>query len=83
MSGSGAFGEGIVIPVRGMKILLDECVLLPLGDGLVGHECTAVTGRGWRGTKNGALLTLAAAEFDAFITTGRNISFQRVYGRDR
>jgi hypothetical protein len=32
---------------------------------------------GWSGIKNGKLLTLAAAEFDAFITVDKNLSFQQ------
>jgi hypothetical protein len=32
---------------------------------------------GWSGVKNGALLVLAAAEFDAFITVDRNLPHQQ------
>jgi hypothetical protein len=32
---------------------------------------------GWSGVKNGALLSLAAAEFDAFITVDRNLPYQQ------
>src|SRR2546423_685423 len=32
---------------------------------------------GWAGIKNGALLTLAEAGFDVFITVDRNLSFQQ------
>jgi len=32
---------------------------------------------GWSGIKNGKLLILAAAEFDAFITVDKNLSFQQ------
>ncbi len=32
---------------------------------------------GWAGIKNGALLTLADAEFDIFITVDRNLAFQQ------
>jgi hypothetical protein len=32
---------------------------------------------GWSGIKIGKLLTLAAAEFDAFITVDKNLSFQQ------
>jgi hypothetical protein len=28
------------------------------------HECTSVQKRGWKGIKNGALMQLAAGEFD-------------------
>jgi hypothetical protein len=36
-----------------------------------------VQGRGWAGTKNGALLALAEPEFDVFLTADRNIPYQR------
>lgn len=32
---------------------------------------------GWTAIKNGALLTLAAQHFDAFITVDRNLQFQQ------
>ena len=32
---------------------------------------------GWSGTRNGALLRRAAAEFDVFITVDSNIEFQQ------
>lgn len=32
---------------------------------------------GWGGKANGELLALAAAEFDVFLTTDRNVSFQQ------
>jgi hypothetical protein len=31
---------------------------------------------GWSGVKNGALMALAAAEFDAFITVDQNLPYQ-------
>jgi len=42
-----------------------------------GHDCTSVQRRGWRGTKNGAFLALAANEFDLFITSDQNIRYQQ------
>ena len=33
--------------------------------------------RGWTSTKNGELLRLAAAEFDVFMTSDQNMSFQQ------
>jgi len=44
---------------------------------LSGHECTNVQKQGWKGTKNGALLALAANEFDLFITSDQNIRYQQ------
>jgi hypothetical protein len=32
---------------------------------------------GWGGVKNGALLTLAAKEFDAFLTVDKNLPYQQ------
>jgi len=44
---------------------------------LSGHECTNVQKQGWKGTKNGALLVVAASEFDLFITSDQNIRYQQ------
>jgi hypothetical protein len=44
---------------------------------LSGHDCTNVQQRGWKGTKNGTLLALAATEFDLFITSDQNIRYQQ------
>jgi hypothetical protein len=60
-----------------MRILLDEPVPRRLGPLLVGHEVTTVPKSGWAGIKNGRLLTLAAAQFDALVTTDQNIEFQQ------
>ena len=32
---------------------------------------------GWSGTKNGALLALAATKFDVFLTVDQNLSYQQ------
>ena len=60
-----------------MKILLDECVDFRLSRDLTGHEVNTVGRMGWGGKANGELLALAAAEFDVFLTTDRNLSFQQ------
>ncbi|MBV8858164.1 MAG: DUF5615 family PIN-like protein [Acidobacteria bacterium] len=60
-----------------MKLLLDECIDRRLARDLAGHEVRTVPQMGWAGIKNGALLTLAEKEFDAFITVDRNLSFQQ------
>jgi hypothetical protein len=61
-----------------VKLLLDECIdrrfVRELG---VEHSAESVPHKGWSGIKNGELLSLAEAEFDAFITVDRNISFQQ------
>jgi predicted nuclease of predicted toxin-antitoxin system len=51
-----------------MKILLDECIDRRLAREFVDYEIKTVPQMGWSGTKNGALLALAAKEFDVFIT---------------
>jgi len=60
-----------------MRILLDESVPWTMRNLLSGHECISVQKRGWKGTKNGALLELAAQEFDLFITSDQNIRYQQ------
>ena len=60
-----------------MKILLDECVDFRLHRDLPAHEVSTVGRMGWGGKANGELLGLVAAEFDVFVTTDRNLSFQQ------
>ena len=60
-----------------MKLLLDECVDQRLAKDISGHETNSVHRRGWNGSKNGELLTLAASEFDVLVTTDRNLAFQQ------
>ena len=59
-----------------MKILLDECLDWRLLRELPDHDVQTVRGKGWAEQKNGALLQLAAAEFDGFITADTGIPFQ-------
>jgi len=56
-----------------MRLLLDESVPRRLRRALPGHSVKTAVEMGWGGVKNGALLVLAAAEFDAFITVDRNL----------
>jgi hypothetical protein len=52
-----------------MRILLDENFPVPLLKDFIGHECAHVIPLGWKGTKNGALLTRAEQEgFQVLIT---------------
>jgi hypothetical protein len=44
---------------------------------LLGFEVRTVAEVGWAGIKNGALLRLAEAEFDVFVTADKNLSFQQ------
>jgi len=60
-----------------MRLLLDESVPAGLRRYLPGHIVMTVVERGWGGTKNGALLALAAAEFDALITVDKNLPYQQ------
>jgi predicted nuclease of predicted toxin-antitoxin system len=60
-----------------VRILLDECIDHRLARDLAGHEVSTVARTRWRGKENGELLGLAAAQFDVFLTTDRNLSFQR------
>jgi predicted nuclease of predicted toxin-antitoxin system len=59
-----------------MRILLDECVHQRLGRNLAPHDVKTVPELGWRGTKNGELLRIAADQFDVFITSDKNIEYQ-------
>lgn len=60
-----------------MRVLLDECVPRALRNELVGHEVKTVAEAGWAGVKNGALLKLAARDFDALLTVDRNLEYQQ------
>ena len=57
-----------------MRLLLDESVLRRA---LSSHVVKTVVEMGWSGVKNGALLVLAAAEFDAFVTVDKNLPNQQ------
>lgn len=60
-----------------MRLLLDESVPRRLRLSLPTHTVKTVVEMGWSGAKNGALLALAATEFDAFITVDRNLPYQQ------
>lgn len=60
-----------------MKILLDECVPVPLWRHLTGHDVEHTIRRGWQHVKNGELLKLAEAEFDLLITSDKNLGYQQ------
>jgi hypothetical protein len=60
-----------------VKILLDECVDRRLGRLLIGHDVKTVPQLGWATIQNGKLLSLAAKEFDIFLTVDRNLAFQQ------
>ncbi|HJT22487.1 MAG TPA: DUF5615 family PIN-like protein [Nitrospira sp.] len=60
-----------------MRLLLDESVPRRLRQSLPAHIIKTVVEMGWSGAKNGALLALAAAEFEALITVDRNLAYQQ------
>ena len=61
-----------------MKLLLDECVVTGLRRHLKGHQVITIAMAGWKGIRNGTLLTLAAtAGYDAFIATDRGYQHQQ------
>jgi hypothetical protein len=60
-----------------MRVLLDESLPRPLGRLLVGHSVRTVGQAGWTSVKNGALLRLAAIDFDVLITADQNLEFQQ------
>lgn len=60
-----------------MRILLDECVDWRLARDITGHEVRTARQMGWTTIKNGELLTLAAKEFDVFVTVDRNLVAQQ------
>ena len=60
-----------------MRLLLDESVPAKLRRALPSHAVRTAVEMGWSGVKNGKLLALASAEFDAFITVDKNLSFQQ------
>ncbi len=47
---------------------MDECIDWRLAKELVGHDIKTVPDMGWAGVENGALLSLAEAVFDVFVT---------------
>jgi predicted nuclease of predicted toxin-antitoxin system len=59
------------------RVLLDECVPARLARGLIGHEITTVVKMRWAGTKDGALLARAAAEFEVLVTLDRSLPRQQ------
>jgi predicted nuclease of predicted toxin-antitoxin system len=64
-----------------VRVLLDECLPKKLKRLLAGHEVRTTAERGWAGKKNGDLLTVAQAEFDALLTVDRSLRFQQRVAR--
>jgi hypothetical protein len=59
-------------------VLLDECVDRRLAADIQGHDVKTVPEVGWAALKNGDLLSRAQHEFDALVTTDRNLPFSRI-----
>ena len=64
-----------------MRVLLDECVDRRLATDIQGHDVKTVPDAGWAGLKNGDLLSRAQHEFDALVSTDRNLPFQQDLSR--
>ena len=60
-----------------MRILLDECVDWRFARAIAGHDVRTARQMGWNAIRNGELLRLASASFDAFVTVDRNLAFQQ------
>jgi len=61
-----------------MRILLDECLPRRLKAHFPADFVVhTVQERGWSGKRNGELMRLAEADFDAFITLDRSIEYQQ------
>jgi hypothetical protein len=60
-----------------MRILFDQGRLAPLRRELVGHDVKTAFETGWSELTNGALLRMGEAQFDAFITTDKNLGHQQ------
>jgi hypothetical protein len=60
-----------------LRVLLDECVDVRLAASLATVDVRTVADQGWLGISSGQLLSLAAAEFDVFVTVDRNLPFQQ------
>ncbi|MCW5635699.1 MAG: hypothetical protein KIT17_20345 [Rubrivivax sp.] len=60
-----------------MRLLLDDSVTARLYRALPNHQVSNAVREGWSGVRNGRLLVLAAASFDAFVTVDKNLPFQQ------
>jgi predicted nuclease of predicted toxin-antitoxin system len=60
-----------------MKILIDECLPKKLKREFPDHDVSTVEDMGWKGKKNGELLSLIEQEFEVFVTIDSNMSNQQ------
>ncbi len=56
-----------------MKLLLDECVTRYVKRDLIGHDVFTVDDVGFKGLRNGRLLSAASGNFDVLITVDRKL----------
>lgn len=64
-----------------MRLLIDECIDWRLLRDLKAYDARTVKQLGWEHVKNGALLRLAATQFDVFLTVDNNLPFQQNVAR--
>ena len=60
-----------------MKILIDESLPRDLKKHFPGHSVSTVPECGWASMSNGALLAVAAPDFDVFLTADQNLEHQQ------
>jgi hypothetical protein len=60
-----------------MRILFDQGTPAPLRHALADHSVSTAYEMGWTRLSNGALLRAAESQFDALITTDRNLRYQQ------
>ena len=60
-----------------MRLLLDECVDWRLLRYLAEHNAKTLKQIGWEKIDDGALLRLAASQFDVFITVDKDLPYQQ------
>jgi predicted nuclease of predicted toxin-antitoxin system len=60
-----------------MRILFDHGTPVPLRRSLPGHEVSTAYEMGWAELQNGDLLAAAEQDFQALITTDKNLRYQQ------
>jgi hypothetical protein len=60
-----------------VKILFDQGAPAPLRRSLKQHTVATAYELGWTDLDNGRLLTAAESEFDALVTTDKNLRYQQ------
>lgn len=60
-----------------MKVLFDQGVPVPLRESLLSLEVSTCFEMGWSTLSNGELIAEAESQFDAFVTTDKNLRYQQ------